>query len=880
MRFVNHLLVCVLMAASFWVPGTSAQASPVPERNLTLNSVVSGLSVPVDLRAPEGDDRLFVVELTGKIRIFDNGSLRSTPFLDMSAKVSTGGERGLLGLAFHPDYNDNELFYIYYTDGGGDVRISELEVSSDPNVANASSERILLEVDEPYSNHNGGGLTFGPSGYLYIALGDGGGGGDPDENGQNTNTLLGSLLRIDVDSKDSGKEYSIPDSNPFASGGGLPEIFAFGLRNPWRISADHTDGLIYIGDVGESRREEINVLSDTGTSAVNFGWDVLEGTLCYEPASGCNKAGKTPPILEYNNPSEGVSVIGGYVYRGQSISWLRGTYFYSDLSGKRLKSFRYDDGDVTSKKDWTSDVGLLPASVYAFGEDGFGELYVLSGSTVFRIEDADPYVCDFNGDGDDDLAVGSPGEDVNGLTDVGSVLVLPASGGKPSGASDQLWHQGIDGIKGVEAVGEGFGSSLACGDFDGDGFDDLAVGTPGDRTGSGVAGGAVNVLFGSGSGLSTRDQHLHQSSPGVSGKPESGDEFGGAVAAGDFNGDGYDDLAIGVPGEDVQGLADAGMIHVLYGADEGLESAGSIGWTQDSPGVRQKSEPGDHFGGSLVAGDFNGDGYVDLGVGAPDEGINGRAEAGLVQVFKGRPGGLSVAGDLVFHQGSTGIKESVEAGDHFGAALAASTINADGYDDLLVGVPGESVGGVGGGGAVHYIRGSKGGPTEIGDRLITQESDGIKGSSESGDSFGSALTAGDVDGDHFGDLIVGIPNEDAGGATGAGAVAVIHGFVDGLSGRDQLWHEDTAGIKGNAEVADNFGRVLMLRDFAKDGILDLVIGIPSEDLAGLTDAGDVAVLFGNAGSISAEGDIRLNQGSPGVKGNVEADDRLGAALGG
>ncbi len=880
MRLSLYLLAAVLVTALLPAAPNTARAAQTGARELELTSVTSGLSTPVDLRAPKGDERLFIVELSGRIVIYENGSLNSTPFLDIEGRVSIGGELGLVGLDFHPDYEDNGLFYVFYTDNGGDVRISEFSVSSgDEDVADSGSERILLEVDQPASNHNGGGLAFGPNGYLYIALGDGGGGGDPDENGQDTSTLLGALLRIDVDDQEGGLEYAIPDENPFVATTGRDEIYAYGLRNPFRISVDDASGQLFIGDVGQDRREEIDVLEVDEDSALNFGWDVMEGSLCFEPASGCNTSGKTLPVLEYVNPTEGTSVIGGYVYRGNSIPWLRGTYFYSDLSGRRLKSFRYEGTSVTDETDWTSDVGLIPSVVYSFGVDGFGELYVLSGSSVYRIEDANPGRCDFNGDGDDDLAIGVPGENRNGVADVGAVIVAPASGGKPGSAGSSFWTQDSPGVAGGPDSGGQFGSALACGDFNGDGYDDLAVGTPRDRHLGGPNAGSINIIEGSPQGLDGSGQFFNQDSPGVGGVPEEGDGFGSTLAAGDFDGDGYDDLAIGAPGEDTGSVADTGMVHILNGTSSGLTGSGSKSWRQDTAGIKGVEEAGDQFGAALASGDFNGDGLFDLAIGVAGEDVGPDIDAGMVQVFRGRAGsGLSVSGDLALHQDEPGVAGGAESGDRFGASLSTGTINADGFDELVVGIPGETLSGSVGAGAIHVFLGSESFTSVDGDQLIHQDVAGVRGNAEAGDAFGSSVAVGDLDSDRFGDVVVGIPGEDILSDQDAGGVAVLYGGVDGASTQDQFWHEDSSGVNGINEDGDGFGSSVGVFRFGQDGHEDLVIGIPFEDLGLVTDAGDVSILFGGDQLLSSSGDKRINQDTPGIPGGAGPGDVLGSFL--
>ncbi len=862
------------------LPTAGAQAAHSSLTRIRLSEVTSGLSTPVDLRSPTGDARLYIAELPGRIRIWEDGSLRTTPFLDIRSRVGTGGERGLLAMAFHPEYDITGLFYLYYTDAEGDVRISEFQVSDNDYMADPLSERIILEVDQPSSNHNGGGLAFGPSGFLYIGLGDGGGGGDPEEHGQNPNTLLGALLRIDIDTTSPGRQYGIPSNNPFISGGGAPEVLAYGLRNPFRISIDHPTKDIFIGDVGQDRREEINVLNASTSDATNFGWDEMEGSLCFEPPTNCDTGDKTLPILEYANPDAGVSVIGGYVYRGRSIPWLRGTYFYSDLGARRIMSFRFEDEIVSHETDWSDQVGQLPSNVYSFGQDGFGELYVLSGSSAYRIEAARPTQCDFNGDGDDDLAAGIPGEDVAGVTNAGAVMVLPSRSGSPGTEGDQLWHQDDDGVKSVARDNERFGASLACGDFDGDGYDDLAVGAPGDRHLGGADGGAANIFYGTQSGLSEfGDQLFHQNSRGVGGVPESGDDFGAALASGDFDGDGYDDLAIGVPAEGVNGASGAGMVTVLYGSSDGLSGSGSTSLYQDKENVKGVGEPGDSFGAALATGDFNGDGYADLAVGVPGEDVDEAVDAGMVHAFPGSKAGLSVIGDILIEQNQSGFKGLAEPGDQLGSALAAGPINWDGYDDLVIGVPGEGIHGSGRAGMIMFVPGSASGLTDYGDRLIHQDTNGIKGRVEPGDLFGASVAVGDIDGDGYSDIAVGTPGEDIAGVLDAGSVSLVFGGFAEPSSRDQLWHQDDVGILGTGEISDQFGYAISLLDFEKDGQLDLVVGIPLEDLTAWADAGDIAVLFAGSQGIGAAGNLRLNQSLDGMQGTAEHGDLLGSAVG-
>jgi glucose/arabinose dehydrogenase len=335
--------------------------------------IARGLDRPVGMAdAGDGSGRLFILEQTGQIRIWQMGSLLPEPFLDLRGTVACCGERGLLGMAFHPDYVNNGYFYVNYTlemDGNLFTRIARYQVSVDANRADPESELTLLEIQQPYENHNGGGLAFGPDGYLYIATGDGGSGGDPLGNGQSLTTLLGKLLRIDVD---TGAPYAIPADNPFATGGGQAEIWAYGLRNPWRFSFDHLTGGLYIGDVGQGDWEEIDFLPAGYPGGANFGWNIYEGVHHY---SGAPDPG-TPlifPVAEYGHDA-GQSVTGGFVYRGAELPDWYGVYLYGDFaSGKVWGLLRLVDGSW--QNSLLFETGALISS---FGQDENGEIYLVN----------------------------------------------------------------------------------------------------------------------------------------------------------------------------------------------------------------------------------------------------------------------------------------------------------------------------------------------------------------------------------------------------------------------------------------------------------------------------------------------------------------------
>jgi glucose/arabinose dehydrogenase len=401
--------------------GQSQPAAPVVWPALTLEQVnLLGLVSPVYLtHAGDGSGRMFIVERAGRIRLVKNGNLQTTPFLDISGLVLSpanggGGEDGMMNVAFPPDYAQRQRFYVYYTNLNGDLILARFRTSPDPDLADPTSKEEILNIPHPtFSNHNGGQLAFGPDGYLYLAPGDGGGSGDPNNNAQNPATLLGKVLRIDVEAKipftppsepyqiylpvvarNPGLAYRIPPDNPFVNQTGYrPEIWALGLRNPWRFSFDHQTQDLYIADVGQDTVEEIDFQAAGSSGGANYGWNILEGSLCYSPATGCvPPPGYVAPVYEYlhgANDSNGCSITGGYVYRGTASPDLQGIYFYADFCRAKIWGLKFENST------WQSSLLLQePAYEYtfsSFGEDESGEVYLvrLSGQ-VYRLTGAFP----------------------------------------------------------------------------------------------------------------------------------------------------------------------------------------------------------------------------------------------------------------------------------------------------------------------------------------------------------------------------------------------------------------------------------------------------------------------------------------------------------
>ena len=405
-----------ILATAVCALGIYASASG--QRALELETVANGLSAPLLAVSPPGDtERLFIVEQDGLIKILRDGVVLPTPFLDVTSLTSQNSERGLLGLAFHPDYDSNGWFFINYTNNSGNTRVDRVTVSANPDIADANSRVNILSQNQPFSNHNGGCIEFGSDGYLYIGLGDGGSGGDPGNRSQNPQRLLGKMLRIDVD---NGLPYTIPADNPFVGDPNtLDEIWSLGLRNPWRFSFDRVTGDCWIADVGQNQWEEID-FEAAGVGGLNYGWRLKEGTHCFNPSNNCDPNGiTTDPVFEYSHGGSPFrcSITGGYVYRGERMATMQGRYFYADYCSGQVWSFRFNGSSVSDLVDHSSEFGTVP-NITSFGQDGAGEIYVVSANRgVYRIVPAGMTL------------------DTSVVVEAGSPATLAIAGATPSGTA-------------------------------------------------------------------------------------------------------------------------------------------------------------------------------------------------------------------------------------------------------------------------------------------------------------------------------------------------------------------------------------------------------------------------------------------------------------
>lgn len=505
---------------------------------------------------------------------------------------------------------------------------------------------------------------------------------------------------------------------------------------------------------------------------------------------------------------------------------------------------------------------------------------------------------DFNGDGFSDLAIGVPEEDVGTIANAGAVNIIYGTAAGLAATNNQFWNQDTPGVHGAAEAGDRFGACLAVGNFDGDAnganrIDDLAVGVPGQDVSGRADAGSVAVIYGSKTSdgrlnaAQNSDQIWTQNFPGIADVAESNDTFGEALTAGDFNGDGRDDLAIGVPREDIGTIVDAGAVHVVYGTEQGLHPNVDQFWHQNAVDIEGVAENGDRFGAALATGLFNDDTRADLAIGVPGENEGALSDTGAVNVMYGAATRMSATGDQLWTQNTAGVPDDDEANDFFGRALAAGDFGGTTQHELAIGAPGEDLASPArsNAGAVNVLVGSATGLVATGSLLVTQDAIlSTADTSEPGDNFGAALAAANFGDGAQSDLAIGTPSEDDSAAAG-GAVDVVYGTATGLNltagapGAD-LWTQNTPNVEGTAAANDNMGSSLTVGNFNGDAARDLVIGVPLDDEAGAANAGLVHVIYGTAGGLDpavARDDQLWHQGIAGVLGDLEPDDMFGSA---
>lgn len=851
LRRLAATVAIVAVAATVVAPTGAGAAEPDVDPALDVSTWATGVFTAWDIGflpdgsalIPQRDDGIIT------LRRPDGSTVDLTA--DM-ADLDPAGEGGLMGLVVDPDHDRNRRFYTCQS-SASDVQVVSWRLDASAAAATRVDDPLVGGIDRIASGrHSGCRLRFDHEGRLHIATGDAATGSLP----RNRRSLAGKTLRVDPA---TGRGVR---GNPYFGRPGDGRILTIGHRNVQGLDRRPCTDQMWSAEHGPSVDDEINLSTRGG----DYGWHPVPGYNEGVPMTDQSLPGRQREA-QWSSGSRTIALSGVGWLRGAQWGAWDGQLAGATLKDSRLHVFTFDNRDrfgrLVTPPETDGVFGRLRTPVQ--GPDG--ALYVTTdGDRVLRVAapaGPTPGSHDVDGDGADDLVVGAPGATVGRRTGAGAAVTLFGTVGGLSTRGGELRTQGtFDGARAQER--DGFAGAIASGDIDGDGTTDVVFGSPGEDLGRATDAGAVTVVCGRTDGLEHRSSQTFSQAGQIAGRPGSGDAFGAAVAMGDFDGDGHDDIAIGAPGEDIGGIEGAGSVTVLEGSPAGIRTDSSLAISRRGA-VPGDPVTGEAFGAALATGDLDGDGYVDLAIGAPGP----DATAGAVVVVFGSRAGLDRSRTVVVTQGGD-RPDLPEAGDAFGAALAIGDLDGDGAADLAVGAPGEDVPGAADAGAVMVVPGHGSGLGN-GGTMIVQDGSG-PGASGTGDAFGSALAVGDLDGDGTADLVVGVPGESFGRRRGAGRVASIPGSPTGPDTGRAVSFDQRGPTPGRPVAFDEFGAAVRLADFDGDGRVELAVGIPGQRVARLGNAGAVMVFDG----IDDPGRRLTQRGA--VPGRPTAGARFGAAL--